>query len=361
MPTELEAAIAATTAQGQPYETCSARIRGVDFTVFANAPENLRALYRSGLAHADKDFYVYEGERYTYQRMWDLAAQCANRLRERGFAAGDRVGIALRNYPEWIAAFMGITGSGCVAVAMNAWWSGDELEYGIQDSGLKLLFSDVERTERLRDRAARLGVELVTVRHRGDGFATWEEFLGGASTRMPEPVIRPEDNATILYTSGSTAHPKGVLSTHRAIANALLGWGVRRRHRDGDESRARRRGWSFRAATGASAGGDSHRAALPRDRAGGAAAVVVSARTQGGGHVQVGCAGRARDHRNGTDHRVQRRADHGVGAGAGAEPRQVRSLQLAKRGRRRCADGPGTRPADRQDHRQGRAPAPAGA
>ena len=224
MPTELEAAVAATTAPGQPYETCSARLRGVDFTVFANAPENLRALYQSGLAHADKDFYVYEGERYTYQRMWELAAQCANRLRERGFVAGDRVGIALRNYPEWIAAFMGITSCGCVAVAMNAWWSGDELEYGIQDSGLKLLFSDVERTERLRDRAARLGVELVTVRHRCDGFATWEEFLDGASTRMPEPAIRPEDNATILYTSGSTAHPKGVLSTHRAIANALLGW-----------------------------------------------------------------------------------------------------------------------------------------
>ena len=224
MPTELEAAIAATTAPGQPYETCSARIRGVDFTVFANAPENLRALYESGLAHADKDFYVYEGERYAYRRMWELAAQCANRLRERGFAAGDRVGIALRNYPEWIAAFMGITSSGCVAVAMNAWWSGDELEYGVQDSGLKLLFTDVERTERLRDRAARLGVELVTVRHRSDGFATWEEFLDGASTRMPEPAIRPDDNATILYTSGSTAHPKGVLSTHRAIANALLGW-----------------------------------------------------------------------------------------------------------------------------------------
>ena len=224
MPTELEAAIAATTAPGQPYETRSARIRGVDFTVFANAPENLRALYQSGLAHADKDFYVYEGERYTYQRMWDMAAQCANRLRERGFAAGDRVGIALRNYPEWIAAFMGITSSGCVAVAMNAWWSGDELEYGVQDSGLKLLFTDVERTERLRDRAVRLGVEVVTVRHRSDGFATWEEFLDGASTRMPEPAIRPDDNATILYTSGSTAHPKGVLSTHRAIANALLGW-----------------------------------------------------------------------------------------------------------------------------------------
>ena len=224
MQAELAAAVAEVTAKGQPYEAATQRIRGVDFTVFVNAPENLRALYRSGLAHANKDFYVYQDERYTYQRMWDLAAQCANRLRERGLQPGDRVGVALRNYPEWIAAFMGITSAGCVAVAMNAWWSGDELEYGIEDSGLKVLFTDVERTERLLGRIERLAIELVTVRHRQPGLTTWEEFLDGASTAMPEPAIAPEDNATILYTSGSTAHPKGVLSTHRAIANALLGW-----------------------------------------------------------------------------------------------------------------------------------------
>ena len=224
MQAEIAAAVARVTAAGQPYEARTERIRGVDFTVFVNAPENLRALYAQGLAHADDDFYVYDDERYTYQRMWDLAARCANRLTERGFAPGDRIGIALRNYPEWIAAFMGITSMGGIAVAMNAWWSSDELTYGIEDSGLKLLFTDVERTERLVDRVGELGVELVTVRHAYAGMATWEEFTAGASTTMPEPPIRPEDNATILYTSGSTAHPKGVLSSHRAITNALLGW-----------------------------------------------------------------------------------------------------------------------------------------
>ena len=224
MQPEYTAAVARVTAAGEPYETRVARIRGVDFTVFVNAPQNLRALYASGLDHADKDFYVYQDERYTYQRMWTLAAQCANRLRERGIGAGDRVGVALRNYPEWIAAFMGITSLGAVAVALNAWWSGDELLYGIDDSGLKLLFTDRERTERLAGRMADRPVELVTVRHQHAGLATWEAFLNGASTEMPEPPIHPEDNATILYTSGSTAHPKGVLSTHRAITNALLGW-----------------------------------------------------------------------------------------------------------------------------------------
>ena len=224
MQAELAAAVAQVTAAGQPYETRTERIRGVDFTVFRNAPENLRALYASGLDHADKDFYVYQDERYTYRRMWSLAARCANRLRERGVGAGDRVGVALRNYPEWIAAFMGVTSLGAVAVALNAWWSGEELLYGIDDSGLKLLFADVERTERLAGRLAPRRVELIAVRHKRPGLATWDEFLDGASDQMPEPAIGPEDNATILYTSGSTAHPKGVLSTHRAITNALLGW-----------------------------------------------------------------------------------------------------------------------------------------
>ena len=222
--TELAAAVAQITAAGQPYETRVERIRDVDFTVFANAPENLRVLYESSLAHADKDFYVYQDERFTYQRMWDVAAQCANRLCERGIKPGDRVGIALRNYPEWIAAFMGITAIGAVAVAMNAWWSGEELLYGIDDSGMQLLFTDVERTERLVGRLADRTLELVTVRHQRPGMTSWEEFVGGAPTRMPTPPIQAEDNATILYTSGSTAHPKGVLSTHRAITNALLGW-----------------------------------------------------------------------------------------------------------------------------------------
>jgi len=221
---ELANAIAEVTASGKPHETRVETIRGVDFTVFANAPTNLRDLYSSALNHAQKDFYVYEDERYTYQDMWDQAAQCANGLRARGIVPGDRVGIALRNYPEWIAAFMAITSMGAVAVAMNAWWSGDELVYGIEDSGLKILFTDVERTERLVPHLEQLGIDLVTVRHRHEGLTTWEEFIRDASTEMPQPVIAPEDNATILYTSGSTAHPKGVLSTHRSITNALLGW-----------------------------------------------------------------------------------------------------------------------------------------
>ena len=221
---DLQSAIAEVTAPGKPYETITVHANGVDYPAFKNAPQNLRELYRQGLRHKDRILYVYESDRYTFEDCWDKAAAVANQLRAAGFQHGDRVGVALRNYPEWVFTFMGITSMGGVAVALNAWWSSEELEYGITDSGLKLLFADEERVERIRDRADALGVQLVSVRSQFDGIQTFEQFMSGASTDMPEVPVEPEDYATLMYTSGSTAHPKGVVSTHRAITNALLGW-----------------------------------------------------------------------------------------------------------------------------------------
>ena len=220
----IEAAIDAVTAPGEPYETTVRRINGVDFPVFVNAPDNLCELYREGLEHGDADFYVYADERYTFREAWAHAAACANALRARGVRPGDRVGIALRNYPEWVFAFMGITSIGAVAVALNAWWSAEEMVYGIEDSGLTLLFVDRERLERIAPHAQRHHVDLVTVRCEHPDTPTWADFVAGASGEMPETPLDGSDDATLLYTSGSTAHPKGVLSVHTSVVQALLGW-----------------------------------------------------------------------------------------------------------------------------------------
>ena len=220
----IDAAMQAVTAPGQPFETTKRRINGVEYTTFANAPEHLRELYAEGLAHADRDFLVYQRERYTFGESWELAAKCANRLLAEGIRPGDRVGIALRNYPEWAFAYMGITSIGAIAVAMNAWWTADEMVYGIQDSGLSMLFVDQERLDRIGAHAERLGIDLVAVRCQGEGWPTWEAFIAGMSRTMPQAALDGDADAMILYTSGSTAHPKGVLSVHRSIVQALLGW-----------------------------------------------------------------------------------------------------------------------------------------
>ena len=216
-------AIEEITASGQIYETQVVDVNGVEFVGFKNAPLNLRVLYESALRF-DRDFYIYEDDRFSFKDAWIEAARVANTLQNLGFQPGDRIGISLRNYPEWIFAFMGITSAGFVAVAMNAWWTEEEMVYGIEDSGLKLLFVDEERAERIRDQASSLDIQIVTVRCEQSPFLTWEDFLSSASKEMPEVEIDPAANATLMYTSGSTAHPKGVLSTHQSITNALLGW-----------------------------------------------------------------------------------------------------------------------------------------
>ena len=225
----IRAATARVTARGQPYEVVEATIDGSTYRVFANAPANLRELYRSSLVHGDKDFYVYQDERYTFAETWRQAARVARQLEGLGVSAGDRVGIAARNYPEWIFAFMGITSLGAVAVAINAWWSSEELAYGIDDSGLTVLFADAERLQRVLPLAAAKRLELIAIRaddvaQAHPNVVTWDQFIGHASDAMPEHEVAPDSNATILYTSGSTAHPKGVLATHRSIVHALLGW-----------------------------------------------------------------------------------------------------------------------------------------
>ena len=220
----LDAAIAAVTASGQPYATETRTVDGVDFVVFSNAPNNLRDLYEQGLQHSDRDFFVYQGERFTYKEAWEEAARVANQLKHQDIKPGDRVGIALRNYPEWIFAFMGITSIGAVAVAMNAWWSGEEMVYGIEDSGLKLLFADEERIERLQPHSDKLNIQVIAVRCHPENCLSWNQFVENGPRVMPDEPVASDANATILYTSGSTAHPKGVLSSHRAIVNALMCW-----------------------------------------------------------------------------------------------------------------------------------------
>ena len=121
-PLDHEAARAAISAPGQPYETRELEVRGVRMQTFVNAPANLAGLYEQSLALADRDFLVYEGERLTFAETHARAAALAAWLLEEAqVAEGARIAIAMRNYPEWVIAFMAITAIGRIAVPMNAW------------------------------------------------------------------------------------------------------------------------------------------------------------------------------------------------------------------------------------------------
>src|SRR5271156_433082 len=142
---------AALTAAGQLFEMEELDIRGVPTRIWKNAPPSLRAVLDMSLGHGDAVFLVYEDERTTFAEHYRIACTLAHRLRSSfGIAQGDRVAIIMRNLPEWIMAFWAASLNGAIVVPLNAWWSAEELRYGLEDSGSKVVFVDSERAQRIR-------------------------------------------------------------------------------------------------------------------------------------------------------------------------------------------------------------------
>ena len=135
-----EQALAALTATGQPYEINNIEANGRHIRAFKNAPRNLRQLFAE--TRSDKEFLVYEDERYTFEETWQRAATLAHALvNEFGVKKGDRVAVSMRNYPEWIMSYMAVSSIGAMFVAMNALWTADEMAYGLTMSTPTLLIA----------------------------------------------------------------------------------------------------------------------------------------------------------------------------------------------------------------------------
>lgn len=218
--------MAAVSAPGQPFEVVTVERNGITNRAFKNSPATVRDFF--DLARGNEStFLVYEDEEWTFDGVMAEVDALANALvNHYGVKKGDRVGIAMRNYPEWVISFAAILSIGAISVSLNAWWTEDELAYAISDSGLSVLIADRERVERSlaaceQAGASLLGVRLATSDVHSPIVERWEDVLVRGSV-MPRVEIDADTDATILYTSGTTGYPKGAVSTHGAICQAIM-------------------------------------------------------------------------------------------------------------------------------------------
>lgn len=226
------------TAPGAKFEMEEVVVDGVKLRSYKNAPKTIRDILLLSREWNDREFLVYQDERITFAAHYKAVAHLATALRDRyGVRKGDRVAVIMRNYPQWPVAFYAALALGAIATPMNSWWTGEELEYGLSDSGAKVAIIDVERLERIREHMPRLGaLEHVLVarssEEEGDPRVTaLDALIGDPKTwaslpdiAMPDAQVGSEDDATIMYTSGTTGKPKGALATHRAcVSNVFNG------------------------------------------------------------------------------------------------------------------------------------------
>ncbi|QFU75199.1 AMP-dependent synthetase [Halioglobus maricola] len=211
------------TAPDQMFAITETEVRGQTLKAWTHAPANLRDFWLSSAGHGDKDYLVYQNERLTYAQAHEQVARIANWLHTNGVGPGDKVAIAMRNYPEWMLSYWAIACAGATSVGVNAWWVPEELKYGLADSQTSLLICDQERLERFEEiRDAFPDMKVVTTRCETPAWATPWETLLSAPAELPEVEIDPDDDACIFYTSGTTGKPKGAQLTHQGCTNNVL-------------------------------------------------------------------------------------------------------------------------------------------
>ncbi len=225
------------TAPAAKFEMDEAVIDGVPTRVWKNAPPTMRYLLEASRGHADRLFVIYEDERVSYEAHYRATAALAAHLVALGIGKGDRVALAMRNLPEWSVAFFAGVAIGAIMVPLNAWWTGAELEYGLRDSGARVLIVDGERHGRLESLYATLpdlGHVIVAraTTTLGEGTQRLEEVIGTPhdwpslpEVPLPPAAVAPDDAATIFYTSGTTGAPKGALGSHRNFMTNIMSSG----------------------------------------------------------------------------------------------------------------------------------------
>jgi long-chain acyl-CoA synthetase len=230
MPTAAEVK-AQLTGPGGPFEVVTEEVRGRPMQVYKDRMKALRQTCEIGVARADQTFIVYGDREIHFDDFVATANSVSAGLQAHGVRHGDRVAVLSQNNPEWCFSFWGAVNIGAILVGLNGWWTTDEVIYGLQDSGARVLVADAKRFERVAEHLEECPdlehVFLVDadpadfpIAAKTGKLHRFDELTQAPTPTVPDVPIDEDDYAVIFYTSGTTGRPKGAISTHRSmIAN----------------------------------------------------------------------------------------------------------------------------------------------
>ncbi len=214
------------TQTGSPFEIVEVQVGGQRLRAYRNAPATLPELIDAARAHGAKEYMAYQGERWSFDRFFAAVDALAGRMQaEGGIRPGDRVAIAMRNRPEWAVAFAASVLVGAVPAPINSFGQREELSDAIADVQPRVLFLDSDRCKRLQDDLVGLGCHVVLADAdpaAGSGLLSMRALMSAGGPARRPVKLSSDDPALLLFTSGASSKPKGVLSSQRAVCQALM-------------------------------------------------------------------------------------------------------------------------------------------
>ncbi len=218
--------VAQLTGPGAPFEIEIAPVRGLPMKNWKGREKSIREKIRNSALRGDAACMVQGARRISYAEHARLVWGAAHALRDDfGLRHGDRLAILAYNSPDWLISLFGATSIGGIAVGLNGWWTPEEIEYGLTDSGSRFLVTDARLWPRVEKLAGRVP-HLEQIFFLGDdapkGTVPISTILQPRAD-APEDPIGEDDPFVILYTSGTTGRPKGCITTHRGTVSQVLG------------------------------------------------------------------------------------------------------------------------------------------
>ncbi len=221
-----EEVVAQLTGPGGLFEIVNEPVRGLPMKNFKHREKSLREKVANTGLRGDAVFLVQGDRRISYAEHTRLVWGASRALKEGfGFRSGDRLAILAYNSPDWLIAMFATASIGGISVGLNGWWTPEEIEYGLTDSGSRFLVVDERLYPRVEKLAGKLpGLERVFYigEQAPRGTVPISELLTPHDA-MPTDPISEDDPFVILYTSGTTGRPKGCITTHRGTVTQVLG------------------------------------------------------------------------------------------------------------------------------------------